>query len=59
MRIVILVLVVLIVGCSPTDIQTNVKGQPESNIFTFYRNSILDSSMRIHVATFDSKEGGK
>lgn len=26
---------------------------------TLYRNSILDPSMRIHVATFDSAEGGE
>ena len=27
--------------------------------YTLYRNSILDANMRIHVATFDSEEGGK
>ena len=26
-------------------------------IFTLYRNSLVDSNMRIHVATFDSKDG--
>ena len=26
-------------------------------IFTLYRNSLTDSNMRIHVATFDSKDG--
>jgi hypothetical protein len=25
--------------------------------FTLYRNSVLDSSMRIHVATFDAADG--
>ncbi|MFK7839542.1 MAG: hypothetical protein AB8B83_04360 [Bdellovibrionales bacterium] len=28
-------------------------------IYTLYRNSPLDNSMRIHIATFDSKEGGR
>lgn len=26
-------------------------------VYTLYRNSILDPSMRIHVATFDTREG--
>lgn len=30
---------------------------PESDTFTLYRNSVLDKNMRIHVATFDSKDG--
>ncbi|WP_417415856.1 hypothetical protein [Hoeflea sp.] len=25
--------------------------------FTLYRNSVLDESMRIHIATFDAKAG--
>lgn len=27
--------------------------------FTLYRNSVMDSAMRIHVATFDSSDGEK
>lgn len=27
-------------------------------VYTLYRNSALDPSMRVHVATFDSREGG-
>ena len=27
------------------------------DVYTFYRNSLLDPSKRIHVATFDSKAG--
>jgi len=28
----------------------------EQNAFTLYRNSVLDSTMRIHFATFDADE---
>jgi hypothetical protein len=28
-----------------------------SEVFTLYRNSLVDENMRIHVATFDSKDG--
>jgi len=28
-----------------------------SDPYTLYRNSVLDKSSRIHIATFDSKEG--
>jgi len=31
----------------------------ETEVQTLYRNSSLDPSMRIHVATFDTSEGGK
>lgn len=27
------------------------------DIFTLYRNSVLDPTMRIHIATFDTSEG--
>ena len=30
-----------------------------SGIFTLYRNSVIDRSMRIHVATFDAADGGE
>ena len=29
----------------------------DADTFTLYRSSVLNSSMRIHVATFDSDEG--
>jgi len=31
----------------------------QSDTFTLYRNSALDETMRLHVATFDSKDGEK
>ena len=27
--------------------------------YTLYRNSVLDGAMRIHIATFDSKDGSE
>jgi hypothetical protein len=27
--------------------------------YTLYRNSVLDTTMRIHIATFDTKDGGE
>ena len=32
--------------------------QPNDDVYSLYRNSVLDPTMRIHVATFDSSEGG-
>lgn len=32
-------------------------GQNDGGIFTLYRNSVLDGSMRVHIATFDAREG--
>jgi len=29
----------------------------DDRVFTFYRNSPIDATMRIHMATFDSKDG--
>lgn len=29
----------------------------EDGVYTLYRNSPLDSAMRVHVATFDAKDG--
>ncbi|MDI1308679.1 MAG: hypothetical protein PSV17_04500 [Methylotenera sp.] len=37
-----------LVACSDTS---------NGEIFTLYRNSLTDSNMRIHVATFDSQDG--
>jgi len=31
----------------------------QNEVYTLYRNSILDEYMRIHVATYDSKDGDK
>lgn len=30
---------------------------PPDAVFTLYRNSVLDASMRLHVATFDTDQG--
>ncbi|WP_173088634.1 hypothetical protein [Devosia sp. 1635] len=32
-------------------------GQYEGDVYTLYRNSVTDATMRIHVATFDSVDG--
>lgn len=32
--------------------------QSNDDVYSLYRNSALDPTMRIHVATFDSSEGG-
>lgn len=34
-------------------------GVSDSNTFTLYRSSALDSTQRIHVATFDAAESDK
>ncbi|MEX8518687.1 MAG: hypothetical protein AB3X44_09255 [Leptothrix sp. (in: b-proteobacteria)] len=34
-------------------------GASEGDIFTLYRNSVLDENLRIHVATFDASDGDK
>lgn len=31
--------------------------QEDSAVYTLYRNSVVDVTMRIHVATFDSADG--
>ena len=41
-----LALLVASVGCSPAD----------DAVFTLYRNSPIDASMRIHVASFDAHD---
>ena len=40
---------ILLPACSFAD-------TPEERIFTLYRNSVTDETMRIHVATFDAAE---
>jgi hypothetical protein len=42
--------VVVIVACYPRMVGADV--------FTLYRNSVLDANMRIHIATFDTYESG-
>ena len=36
-----------------------LSGCSETGIYTLYRNSVVSSEMRLHVATFDSKDGDK
>lgn len=36
---------------------SSVSAQSDEAVLTLYRNSPLDSTMRIHIATFDSVEG--
>lgn len=31
--------------------------QDDTNVYTLYRNSVTEVTMRIHVATFDSADG--
>lgn len=31
---------------------------PESTTYTLYRNSVMDSGMRVHIAAFDARDGG-
>jgi hypothetical protein len=33
-------------------------GAPIDETYTLYRNSVLDTGMRLHVATFDAVDGG-
>ena len=40
--------IAIAVGCSV--------GSPDIHVFTLYRNSVTNESMRIHVATFDAAE---
>ncbi len=34
-------------------------GVPDDNSYTLYRSSVSDSTMRLHLATFDASEGDK
>lgn len=36
---------------------TMAAAQSNDEVYTLYRDSVLDPSMRIHVATFDSTDG--
>ncbi len=49
LRAILFVAPIGLVSCSP-DFLSN-------SAFTLYRTSVLDESMRIHIATFDSKDG--
>lgn len=46
MRLIIILLAVFSASCSSND------------NYTLYRNSVMDSNMRIHVASFDTNEKG-
>ena len=35
----------------------HAQAAPEQHTFTLYRNSATDANMRVHVATFDAKDG--
>ena len=43
-----IILLALLSGCGPSN----------REVYTLYRNSLLDPLMRIHVATFDANESG-
>ncbi len=45
----IILCIMFLCGCVETS---------SNNIYTFYRNSPIDNNMRIHIATFDSRDGG-
>ena len=47
MKFILLFSLLLLSGCN------------QSGTYTLYRNSVLDETMRLHVATFDSKDGEK
>ncbi len=47
MKQIILLVIVFLIGCS------------QSESYTLYRNSIADEFERIHVASFNAKEGEK
>ena len=49
LRVVFLVALIGLVSCSTVSLSDSA--------FTLYRTSVLDESMRIHIATFDSKDG--
>jgi len=46
-KISVVISLLIMSGCSQSD----------SDFYTLYRNSPVDSKMRIHVSTFDSKDG--
>ncbi len=47
MNKLIILIGLLLIGCS------------QSESYTLYRNSVSDETMRLHVATFDAKNGEK
>jgi hypothetical protein len=49
LALVIFALAAALSGCSPS-------GASDDRTFTLYRNSVTDSNMRLHVATFDAIE---
>ena len=59
---VVFALSCLVVYCSAGDNsdfplqELRAKGEPHGQVYTLYRNSVTNPSMRIHVATFDAQE---
>ena len=47
MKKIILLVIVFLMSCS------------QSESYTLYRNSVSDETMRLHVATFNAKDGEK
>ena len=47
MKFIVFIIPVLLTACS------------QSDSYTLYRNSVSDETMRLHVATFDAKDGEK
>lgn len=56
--LLISVLLVVVVLLTPFSHSDEPKKQSEQFIWSLYRNSPIDKTMRIHVATFDSIEAG-
>ena len=40
-----------------TALFSNISHADEKQMLTLYRNSVIDSEMRIHIATFNAKDG--
>jgi hypothetical protein len=53
----LLLVILLIVGFSAPTFSHLGPHADSDNVFTLYRDSVLDSTMRIHIATFDAKHG--
>ncbi len=59
LRLLIVPLLFLLISCRQSEVVTVKTEANDAEVYTFYRNSLLDPAMRIHVSTYDSKEGGK
>lgn len=62
LSVVVFALSCLVVYCSAGDNrdfplqELRAKEAPHGQVYTLYRNSVTNPSMRIHVATFDAQE---